>query len=148
MPLSLSHCILSPLVCAVAVQSLSRVRLFATLWTAACQASLSFTTWFVFNFEKFFFFLYFFGCTGSHRWAWSFSSCGEQGPFYSWHVRASHCDGFSCCGAEVLGSQASVAVAHGLSCSAVCGIFPDQEPAFPALAGRFLISGPPGKSSL
>ena len=27
----------------IAVQSLSRVQLFATLWTAACQASLSFT---------------------------------------------------------------------------------------------------------
>ena len=27
----------------IVVQSLSHVRLFATLWTAACQASLSFT---------------------------------------------------------------------------------------------------------
>ena len=69
MPLSLSHCILSPLVCAVAVQSLSRVRLFATLWTAACQASLSFTTWLVFNFENFFSFCIFLvalGLTAGH----------------------------------------------------------------------------------
>ena len=36
----------------------------------------------------------------------AFSSCGE---------RASHCGGFSCCGAWTLGTQASVAVAHGLS---------------------------------
>ena len=30
------------------------------------------------------------------------------------------------CGARALGARASVAVAHGLSCSAACGIFPDQ----------------------
>ena len=59
----------------------------------------------------------------------STSSCG---------VRASHCSGFSCCGAQALGTQASevaalrlwntgsVAVTHGLNCSAACGIFPDQ----------------------
>ena len=46
---------------------------------------------------------------------------------------ASHCGGFSCCGARPLGAWASVVVAvgsvvvaHGLSCSAACGIFPDQ----------------------
>ena len=53
-------------------------------------------------------------------------------------ARASHCGGFSCCGAQALGTWASVAVArrlwssgsvvvvHGLSCSAACGIFLDQ----------------------
>ena len=30
-------------------------------------------------------------------------------------ARASHCGGFSCCGAWALGTWASVAVAHGLS---------------------------------
>ena len=39
---------------------------------------------------------------------------------------ASHCRGFSCCGARSLGTQASVVVVHRLSCSTVCGIFPDQ----------------------
>ena len=42
----------------------------------------------------------------------------------------------------------SVVVAHGPSCSAACGIFPDQgsrEPVFPALAGRFSTTAPPGK---
>ena len=38
--------------------------------------------------------------------------------------------GFSCgrlcCRAQALGSTGSVVVAHGLSCSAACGIFPDQ----------------------
>ena len=60
-------------------------------------------------------------------------------------VRASHCSGFSCCGAGLqahglqqlwhmgsvvvahgLQSAGSVVVAHGPSCSAACGIFPDQ----------------------
>ena len=42
----------------------------------------------------------------------------------------------------------SVVVAHGLSCSAACGIFPDQglNPC-PALAGGFLTTAPPGKST-
>ena len=30
-------------------------------------------------------------------------------------LRASHCSGFSCCGARALGVRASVVVAHGLS---------------------------------
>ena len=60
-------------------------------------------------------------------------------------VRASHCGGFSCYRAWALGARASVIVARGLSlmacglysagsvvvapglsCSAACGIFPDQ----------------------
>ena len=41
-------------------------------------------------------------------------------------VRASHCGGFSCCGAQALDARASVVVAHGLSCSTACGILPDQ----------------------
>ena len=60
-------------------------------------------------------------------------------------AQASHCGGFSCCGAWALGAQASVVVArglsscgswalerssvvavHGLSCSVASGIFPDQ----------------------
>ena len=39
---------------------------------------------------------------------------------------ASHCHGFSCCGAQALGPGASVAAAHGVSCSVACGIFLDQ----------------------
>ena len=33
--------------------------------------------------------------------------------------------GFAFCGAQALGSQASVIVVHRLSCLAACGIFPD-----------------------
>ena len=45
---------------------------------------------------------------------------------------ASHCEGFSCCGAWALGTGVSVVAVgglsmdHGLSCSAVCGIFLDR----------------------
>ena len=53
-------------------------------------------------------------------------------------MRASHCSGLSCSRAQALGHVVSVAVApglwirgstvvaQGLSCSAACGIFPDQ----------------------
>ena len=47
-----------------------------------------------------------------------------------WVFVAAHglliCGGFSCCGARALGARASVFAAHRLSCSAACGIFPDQ----------------------
>ena len=79
---------------------------------------------------------------------------------------ASHCGGFSCCGAWALGARASVVVACGLSsCGSgalerrlsSCGTRaqllrgmwdlprPGLEPVSPALAGRFLTTAPPGK---
>ena len=74
--------------------------------------------------------------------------CGEQ---------ASHCGGFSCCGAQALGGRASAVVAHGPSS---CGEWaqllrgmwdlpgPGLEPVSPALAGGFLTTAPPGKPYL
>ena len=47
------------------------------------------------------------------------------------------------------GDTDSLFVAHGLSCSSACGILlpqPGIEPVSPALQGRFLTTGPPGKS--
>ena len=35
---------------------------------------------------------------------------------------------------------------HQLNCPEACGLFPDQGPVSPALASRFLTTGPPGKS--
>ena len=62
--------------------------------------------------------------------------------------RASHCGGFSCCGARALGTWASVVVAHGLSsCGSRALPGPGLEPVFPALAGGFLTTAPPGKPS-
>ena len=51
--------------------------------------------------------------------------CSTQ-AFSSCRAWASLCGGFSCCGAQALGAQASVVVAHGVSCSMACVIFPDQ----------------------
>ena len=55
--------------------------------------------------------------------------------------------GLSSCGSRALALRLS-SVVHGLSCSAACGIFPDQgsNPMFPALSGGFLTTAPPGKS--
>ena len=77
-----------------------------------------------------------------------FSSCGEQGLFSSGGAWASHRSGSSCCGARALvptdlstaapgpESPDPVAVMHGLSCSAACGLpRPGVELASPALAG-------------
>ena len=81
-------------------------------------------------------------------------------------ARASHCGGFSCCGAWALGAQASVVVARGLSscgsralerrlssCSAWAQVLhgmwdlpgPGFKPMSPALAGGFSTTAPPGK---
>ena len=56
----------------------------------------------------------------------AFSSCGEQGLLSGYGAWDSHCGGFSCFGAWALVHDGSVAVAHGLSCPAACGIFLDQ----------------------
>ena len=58
----------------------------------------------------------FFIALGFHCHEWAFSSC----------ARASHCNGFSSCGAQALCAQASSVKMHEFSCSEACGIFPDQ----------------------
>ena len=80
----------------------------------------------------------------------AFSSCGERGLLSSCGMRASHCSGFSCCRAWILGMRAVVAAVHGLSCFMECAIFlgPGAEPVSLALQDGFLTTGPPGKSLL
>ena len=84
-------------------------------------------------------------------------------------AQASHRGGFSCCGAQLLGPRASGVAEHGLSscglralgfglssCGARASLLhgmwnppgPGIEPMLPALAGRFLSTVPPGKSSV
>ena len=47
---------------------------------------------------------------------WVFvAACSKRELLFVGGARASHCGGFSCCGAQALGTQASVVVAHGLS---------------------------------
>ena len=49
-----------------------------------------------------------------------------SGSYSSYSAQASHYDGFSCFGAWALEQMGSVVVEHGLSCPAVCRIFPDR----------------------
>ena len=51
--------------------------------------------------------------------------CSEQGMRFSGRVWAFHCCGFSCYRAWALEHRLQL-VAHGLSCPAACGFFPDQ----------------------
>ena len=64
---------------------------------------------------KKFIYLFIFGCVESlllHTGFLQLPRAGATLPCGAW---ASHCGGFSCCGARALGVQASVVVAHGLS---------------------------------
>ena len=81
-------------------------------------------------------------------YAWTFSSCGEWGLLSSCGARASHCSGFSCGGVQALGHVGFSDCGIGLSCLRACGILvpgPGIEPVSPALAGRLLTIGQPGK---
>ena len=52
---------------------------------------------------------------GLHCCMQAFSSCGKWGVTLPCGEWAAHCGGFSCCGAQALGTWASVVVAHRLS---------------------------------
>ena len=59
------------------------------------------------------------------------------------------CGLLSCCNLWVLGHEGPVVVAHGLRVPMACGTFVPQsgmEPMSPALEGRFLTTGAPGRS--
>ena len=85
---------------------------------------------------------------------WAFSSCCEQW-LPSVGCSASHCGGFSCCGAQTLGTWASVVSVHRLSgwgtqawllCSTWSLPGPGIESMSPALADGFSSTELPGKS--
>ena len=108
-----------------------------------------------------------FGCVGSlllHAGFLQLQRVG--GATLRCSARASHCGGFSCCGAWAVGMRASVVVAYELSncgsrvperrlssCGAQAQLLrsmwdlpgPGLEPVSPALAGGFLTTAPPGK---
>ena len=93
-----------------------------------------------FFFYKFIYLFIIFVCVGSSLLCASFLQLQRAGATLRCGAWApSHCGGFACCRAPALGMHAgSVVVAHGLqsagsvvvmhrlSCSAACGIFPDQ----------------------
>ena len=81
------------------------------------------------------------------RWVF-LAVCGRP-PVVESHARASRCSGFSLCRAPALGTQASAVVVPRLSCSKPCRILVPRlgiKPTSPALAGRVLTAGSPGKS--
>ena len=110
--------------------------------------------------------LFIFGCIGSSLLLMGFLQLWRAGATLHCSEWASHCSGFSCCGARALGAWASVVVARGLSsCGSralehrlsSCGTRaqllrgvwdlpgPGLEPVSPALTGGFLTTAPPGK---
>ena len=104
------------------------------------SSKIQFRSWLVFKWIMFYL-----------RLRWFFSSWGKPGPPSSWGR-------LPCWGVRLSGTRASAAaasglqgtgsafVAHGLSRSAACGIFPYQGLNLSlALAGRFFITEPPGK---
>ena len=112
-----------------------------------------------------FYFTFLFLCAlGLRCCVWAFLQL--RGATLHCGARASHCSGFSRCGAQALGAWASVVAARGLSscgsralecrlssCGARAQLLrgmwdlpgPGLEPVSPALAGGFLTTAPPGK---
>ena len=60
-------------------------------------------------------YLFIFGCVGSSLLHVGFLQLLRARATLHGGVRASHCGGFSCCGAQALGARASVVVARGFS---------------------------------
>ena len=73
-----------------------------------------FLCFFLFLINLFFNFYFIFGCVGSSLLHAGFLQLQGAGATLRCSVRASHCGGFSCCGARPLDTQASVVVACGL----------------------------------
>ena len=106
-------------------------------------------------FVSFFFFLHLFICGCAE------SSCGDRGLLSRCGSRASHCRGFPCCGAQAPGGSAFSSCSsqaleqrlnsYGARAWLLLGMWdlPGSgiKPVSPALAGRFLSTVPPGKSS-
>ena len=114
-------------------------------------------------------YIFIFRCIGSSLLRVGFLQLQQTGATLPCSAPATHCGGFSCCGAQALGTRASVVVARRLggcglralerrlsSCGAqaqlLCSMWdlpgPGLEPVSPVLASRFLTTAPPGKSSL
>ena len=63
----------------------------------------------------YFIYLLFLSALGLRCCAWAFLWLRRVRATLCCGSRASYCGSFSCCGAQALGAQASVVVAHGLS---------------------------------
>ena len=113
--------------------------MFPRLYFQPCvDANIRVVGFFLFI-NLFYLFIFIFGCFGSLLLRMGFLQLQQAGTTLHCGAGASHCGCFSCCRAQALGAWASVGVAyglwragsvtvaHGLSCSAACGIFPDQD---------------------
>ena len=115
------------------------------------------------------FYLFIFGCVGFSLLHVGFLQLRRAGATHCCSARASHCGGFSRCGARALGTWASIVAARGLSscgsralehrlssCGARAQLLrgtwdlprPGLQPLSPALAGGFLTTAPPGKPTI
>ena len=91
-----------------------------------CKTGSNIILYFYYFFRLFFKILIYFWLHWVFVAACQFSLVVVRGAVLCCGARASHCSGFSCCGARTLGTWTSVVVAHGLGCSVACGIFLDQ----------------------
>ena len=105
---------------------------------------------FFFNFiATLFIYLFIFGCVGSSVRARAFSSCGKRGPLFI-AVRGP----FTIAAPPVAGHrlQTRKLSSCGSQAQLLRGMWdlprPGLEPVFPALAGRFSTTAPPGKPQL
>ena len=85
---------------------------------------------------SYFIYLFIFGCVRCLLLCTGFVYLQRVAATLRCGAWASHCGGFSCCGTGGLGVRASLVVAHGLSCSAACEIFPDQGQTCVPCVGR------------
>ena len=110
------------------------IRIHCALWLRLCKyrpereclrRKTHVCLFFLNKFIYLFIYLFIFGCVGSSFLCEGFLQLRRAGATLHRGVRASHCHGLSL---RSTGSRraGSVAVAHGPSCSAACGIFPDQ----------------------
>ena len=97
----------------------------------------------------FFFNLFIFGCVRSLLLHAGFLQLRQAGTILRCGARASHCSGFSCCGALALERRLSSCGARAQSLRGMWDLpGPGIEPMSPASAGRLLTTAPPGKSKL
>ena len=111
--------------------------------TASCSTSLQGKRSSFSLFLKKNVFIFIFGCTS--LMFTGFLSLWRARSTLPYSSQSSHCGGLSCCGAEALECRHSC----GAWASQLCGMrdlpLLAIKPVFPALAGRFLSTAPPGK---
>ena len=93
------------------------------------------------------YYLFIFSCVGSSFLCKGFLQLRQVGATLHRGARASHHRGLCCCRAQAPDAQAQQVWPTGPSCSAACGILPEQgpNPSPPALASRRSTTAPPGK---